>query len=376
MIQNEKLEYFLELTQSCVSLWSWQYDRDLHLLKTSCPRSAPGNNAFLQHSQRIRTLDQGNLLPAVLMSDSGLSWALTKKQDSKDDFFYIALGPVYLTEQKELPEMDREFYSALPVLGLKELEHCASMLHKTVNDETAPVYCRARQTDTGSESTAILLWSRLQEYIRSGDLRYREIISEVLTNRSSLLELGAVTMESARRTALLTVDLSCQAAQEGGLSAKSVEAIRSQFVPQLKATDSGFETARLCDSLIYQLIRLVRRAKGDRTISEPVLACRMYIEEHAGDRLTLSQLARQTGYSPDHLSKRFHEEFGEPLKKYILRTKIQRAQLMLTATSMPISDIAAALSFCSSSHFSKVFQRFNSQTPADYRALTASSRTG
>ena len=365
---NEKLEYFLELTQSCVSLWNWQYDRDLHLRQTNCPRSTPGNNAFLQHRKRIINLDQGNLFPAVLMSESGLSWAVTKRKDSQDSCFYIALGPVFLTEQKELSEQDKEFYGALPVLSLKELEHCAAMLHKTVNDEIIPVYCRARQTDTGSDSTAILLWSRLQEYIRNGDLRYREIISEVLTNRSSLLELGAVTMESARRIALLTVDLSCQAAREGGLSAKSVEALRSQFVPQLKATDSGLETARLCDSLIYQLIRLVRRAKGDRTVSEPVLSCRMYIEEHAGDRLTLDQLARQTGYSPDHLSKRFHEEFGEPLKKYILRTKIQRAQLMLTTTSMPISDIAAALSFCSSSHFSKVFQRFNAETPADYRA--------
>lgn len=368
MQKYEKLEYYLDLILNCTSLWSWFYNKDFHLEQSSCPQTSAGNALFLAHAEKLRTLEQEGLLPAVLLSESGPAWAVTADR-SGEEFRYIALGPVFLTDQKEVMEKDRDFYAQLPTISLLELEHCASMLHRTLTGKTAPVYCRARETEDDRETSAILLWSRLQDYIRNGDLRYREIYSEVLTNRCSLLNLGAVTMESSRKVALLTADLSCQAALEGGLTPKSVEAVRNQYIPQLKATGSGYEMARLCDSLLYQLIRLVRRSKGNATLSEPVLNCRMYIEEHASDRLTLDELARQSGYSPDHLSKRFREEFGESLKSYILRTKIQRAQLMLTTTTMPVSDIAAMLSFCSGSHFSKVFQRFSHDTPANYRAL-------
>ncbi|WP_442876674.1 helix-turn-helix domain-containing protein [Eisenbergiella porci] len=63
----------------------------------------------------------------------------------------------------------------------------------------------------------------------------------------------------------------------------------------------------------------------------------------------------------------FHPQAGEPLKGYVLQTKIQHVQLLLTTNAMPVSDIAAMFSFSSSSHFTKVFEYFTKETPTAYR---------
>jgi AraC-like DNA-binding protein len=169
--------------------------------------------------------------------------------------------------------------------------------------------------------------------------------------------------------ALISIDKCCQAALESGLTRKTVSALCEEYVPQIRAASTGAEIARLSNTLMYHFVRLVRRLNGKVTYSEPVQACCTYIEKHAFDKITLELLARQVGYSPDHLSKKFKLEVGELPKDYILRTKIYHAQLMLTTTSMPIGEIAGRLSFCSNSHFTKVFRRFTQQTPASYRFM-------
>lgn len=363
--ENDKLEYFMELMLCCTDLKGWVYDEGLRILKNYSD-SPEENYGFTAQGERIRNLVQECLMPAVIESENGLLWALTAEYTDGSVYYYV-LGPALLADKKETSEENAVPLSALPAFGLQELARYACMLHKTVTGQHSAVYIQNAAAAASRDTTAILLLARLQDKVRNGDLHYKELVSEVLTNRRSLMSLGVVTIDSAREVALLTIDLSCQAAIESGLTKSMVDALRKQYLPDLKAASAGYEIAQICDTLMYHLVRLVRRSRGDRSYSEPVQACCTYIEEHACDKLTLDYLAKQTGYSPDHLSKKFRQEFGVPLKDYITRTKIQRAQMMLTTTDMSISDIGAMFSFCSASHFTRVFRQMTGQTPAEYR---------
>lgn len=366
-MQEEKLEYFQDLALDCLSLWSWRYTKDFQLIKNNCSMGDEVNRFFLKQIENVSALSEKNLLPAVILSENGLAWAVTIRRNAQQVVEYLVLGPARLEEPEQNPAELPDYFAFLPTVGRKELGRYASMLHKAATEEVTSVYQQDAGTSSGGDTTAILLLASLQDKIRNGDLSYRDLMSEALTNRRFLQSLGAVTMDSAKKVSMLAIELSCQAALESGLPKRSVDALRSQYTPQLDGITSGYEIARLCDILMYHLVRLVRRFKGENTYSEPVQTCCTYVNEHICDRLTVEFLAKQTGYSPDHLSRKFREEFGEPLKDYILHMKIQRAQLLLTTTTMPISDIGAMFSFSSSSHFTKVFEHFTKETPSAYR---------
>lgn len=366
-MQEEKVEYFQNLALDCLSLWSWRYTQNFQLINSNCSMGGEADSYFLKQAGNVSALSEKNLLPAVITSENCLAWAVTIHKNARQAPEYLVLGPARLEESEQTPAELPDYFSFLPVVGRKELGRYASMLHKAATEEVIPVYQQETGIPSGGDTASILLLARLQDKIRNGDLSYRELITEALTNRIFLQSLGAVTMDSAKKVSALAIELSCQAALDSGLPKRSADALCRQYTHQLDGISSGYEIARLCDELMYHLVLLVRRLKGENTYSEPVQTCCTYVNEHICDRLTIEFLAKYTGYSPDHLSRKFREEFGKPLKDYILYMKIQRAQLLLTTTTIPVSDISAMFSFSSSSHFTRVFTHFTNQTPSAYR---------
>ena len=219
-----------------------------------------------------------------------------------------------------------------------------------------------------TDTATFLLLAALEDKIRKGDISYKELIYGSLADRTLAVSLGATDESSAKNAALMAMNLSCRAAKESGLSEKAIAAVKAEYLPRLEQLDNGYDIALLCDSFMYRLVRLIKAANGGGIYSAPIQTCCTYVNEHICDRLTIHDLAKRTGYSPDHLTRKFQKEFGEPLKDYILKTKIQRAQLLLTTTAVPLNDIAAMLSFSSASHFSQVFRRYAGETPSAYRA--------
>ena len=55
------------------------------------------------------------------------------------------------------------------------------------------------------------------------------------------------------------------------------------------------------------------------------------------------------------------------LPDYIRAVRVERAKLMLSASELPIQEIADRLQFCSRAHFSDVFKKLVGVTPAKYR---------
>jgi len=83
---------------------------------------------------------------------------------------------------------------------------------------------------------------------------------------------------------------------------------------------------------------------------------------------SLTLIASFVGVHPVHLARAFRQHYRCTIGEYVRQLRIQFASRELSRSDTPLVEIAAAAGFCSQSHFSTVFKRYTSFTPAEYRA--------
>src|SRR5262245_60916147 len=81
----------------------------------------------------------------------------------------------------------------------------------------------------------------------------------------------------------------------------------------------------------------------------------------------LEELARQAGFSPQHMNRIFHRALGSTPLKYLTRLKIERAAELLIETNRTVETIAASVGFEDPYYFSRVFKREVGRSPAAFR---------
>jgi AraC family transcriptional regulator len=92
-----------------------------------------------------------------------------------------------------------------------------------------------------------------------------------------------------------------------------------------------------------------------------------YIEAHLGDDLGLADLAQVAGMGTHHFAHCFKASLGMPPHRYVRQCRLEAAARLLTASSLPIADIALSMGFSSQSHFTQAFRQHTGTTPAAAR---------
>lgn len=92
-----------------------------------------------------------------------------------------------------------------------------------------------------------------------------------------------------------------------------------------------------------------------------------YIKANISKNIKISEIAAVFGYNEKYISHRFAEICGIPLKQYILKTKMERANYMLTDTNKSITEIARELGFPDSHNFSRTYKKITGLSPSEYR---------
>jgi AraC-like DNA-binding protein len=98
-----------------------------------------------------------------------------------------------------------------------------------------------------------------------------------------------------------------------------------------------------------------------------VSLARNYLEARFAERVTLPELAAETGLSPFHLVRVFRRATGITPHAYLESVRIRHAQRLLERGESPAA-VAFATGFSSQSHFTERFRRTIGVTPAVYRA--------
>ena len=103
--------------------------------------------------------------------------------------------------------------------------------------------------------------------------------------------------------------------------------------------------------------------------AEPVeiWKARKFIEQHSGEELSLSKVAKAVHISGNHLSEKFKEVTGVNFVDYIARTRFETACDLLLNSNRRISEIAFAAGFQSLSQFNRVFKKRVGKSPTEYR---------
>ena len=85
------------------------------------------------------------------------------------------------------------------------------------------------------------------------------------------------------------------------------------------------------------------------------------------ETITVEAMAKEFYMSRSYLSKRFKAESNITLTDFILNRKTEEAKHLLRYTDKPLTAISLDLGFSSPGHFSRVFRKYVSMSPSDYR---------
>ena len=130
------------------------------------------------------------------------------------------------------------------------------------------------------------------------------------------------------------------------------------------------------EELAVQLaVRAVQVDAGRAPSRSPVSAAALaratrtvrYMDEHAGDALSLTDLAAQAGLSPFHFLRTFEDLTGATPHQYVMRLRLRRAAARLLAEPAKILDVALDSGFGDVSNFNRAFRAEFGMSPRAYR---------
>ena len=90
----------------------------------------------------------------------------------------------------------------------------------------------------------------------------------------------------------------------------------------------------------------------------------------------LSTLAALAGVHRVHVARAFRDHLGCTVGDFVRRLRVRRACELLTATTVPLSDVAMRAGFFDQSHMTRVVKRFLGVTPATLRRDYVNQRVG
>jgi AraC-like DNA-binding protein len=107
------------------------------------------------------------------------------------------------------------------------------------------------------------------------------------------------------------------------------------------------------------------RAPGDVLVH--LRQARDHADRHYTDPLDLEELAGIAGLSKFHFQRLFKATYGITPAAYVSERRIERAQDLLRATNLTVTEVCHAVGFSSLGSFSSRFRELVGDTPSDFQ---------
>ena len=92
-----------------------------------------------------------------------------------------------------------------------------------------------------------------------------------------------------------------------------------------------------------------------------------YINRNLDRPISNVELSQVCCQHPNHFVRFFKQKTGSTPQRYIMERRVEMAKRLIEQTDMKFADIAAQLGFCDAPHLSRIFKRFYSLNPQEYR---------
>jgi AraC-like DNA-binding protein len=108
-----------------------------------------------------------------------------------------------------------------------------------------------------------------------------------------------------------------------------------------------------------------QRAPGDVLVH--LRRARDHADRSYADSLSLEELAAVACLSKYHFLRLFKATYGTTPMEYVSRRRIERAQDLLRATNLTVTEVCFAVGFASLGSFSSRFRSVVGETPSDFQ---------
>jgi AraC family transcriptional regulator len=92
-----------------------------------------------------------------------------------------------------------------------------------------------------------------------------------------------------------------------------------------------------------------------------------FMVAHLIDDPTIAELAEQCGLSSGYFARAFRQTTGVTPHRWLIQKRVERARALLLQSALRLVDIALACGFVDQSHFTRVFTRFEGDSPGRWR---------
>ncbi len=110
---------------------------------------------------------------------------------------------------------------------------------------------------------------------------------------------------------------------------------------------------------------------GSHAVAVALLAhlrrARDHIDRNYREPVDLDGLASIAGVSKYHFARSFEAAYGESPIRYLTRRRVERAQDLLRAANLTVTEVCMAVGFASLGSFSSRFRQLVGESPTAYR---------
>jgi AraC-like DNA-binding protein len=114
-----------------------------------------------------------------------------------------------------------------------------------------------------------------------------------------------------------------------------------------------------------------RRAPADLLVH--LRRARDHIDRHYTDQLDLESVAAVAGISKFHFQRLFTATYGVSPAAHLSRRRVERAQDLLRATNLTVTEICHAVGFSSLGSFSSRFHELVGESPSEFQRRWAAT---
>ncbi len=154
---------------------------------------------------------------------------------------------------------------------------------------------------------------------------------------------------------------------EGGLEMEIAYNLSDVYIMRLDKCTSEEEIHAIHNEIVEDYTSRMHAILKKGLFSKPILVCLDMIYENLHYKITLKDLSKRAGLTPQYLSKLFHKEVGVTISQYINQKRIEAAENFLKFSDYSCIEISNYLCFSSESYFIQVFKAHTKLTPKEYR---------
>lgn len=147
----------------------------------------------------------------------------------------------------------------------------------------------------------------------------------------------------------------------------------TDMIGPLLSDVTGLSPIRSLESFhqwMFQSLELLQHCMESETRNDRENAVRKikhFVEKHLVDDVSLQAISDSMYMHPVHVSRIFKLETGENLSDFVLRLKMEKAAALLADPSLKNYEVALRLGYQNPNYFIKVFKKYYSVTPQEFR---------